>query len=186
MTLGWLKLEFRNCSRVGYNFLPVPCPVCPTEGWGSTQFRSLLREGSDLGSAGWAKPRTGKRRWSKQPVNIRDHLIQNKIYSQCSSSLEILLNIKSTFRDQYCIYIYIQETPTHFVEQNISFKASPIYRRQSLHISIWETYFSWCFDALSQTYTDQHPRQKKATNKFPFDPSNCVNPISNVKDTLTV
>lgn len=109
MTLGWLKLEFTNCSRVGYNFLPVPCPVCPTEGWGSTRFRSLLREGSDLGSAGWAKPRTGKRRWSKQPVNIRDHLIQNKIYRQCSSSLEILLNIKSTFRDQYCIYIYTRD-----------------------------------------------------------------------------
>lgn len=184
MTLGWLKLEFRNCSRVGYNFLPVPCPVYPTEGWGSTRFRSLLREGSDLGSAGSAKPRTGKRQWSKQPVNIRDHLIQNKILAV----LFITCNFTEykEYIQRSILYIYIQETPTHFVEQNISFKASPIYRRHSLHINIWETYFSWCFDAFGQTYTHQHPRQKKATNKFPFDPSNCVNPISNVKDTLTV
>ena len=41
------------------------------------------------------------------------------------------------------------------------------------------------FDALGQTDTDQHPGQQQAASQLPFDPSQGVDPLSNVKHALT-
>ena len=41
------------------------------------------------------------------------------------------------------------------------------------------------FDALGQTDTDQHPGQQQAASQLPFDPSQGVDPVTNVQHALT-